>query len=101
MAVLDGREGTNDGVYARWIGTDRGLQCQRRRFRSVQCRSLRGKNRGYGLVFLELFKANEVLDVSLNQWIRRLPPEMVYSHLKLDKNAIQSIPAEKLEIVPR
>ena len=53
------------------------------------------------LVFLELFKASEVLDVSLNQWIRRLPPEMVYSHLKLDKNAIQSIPAEKLEILPR
>jgi oxalate decarboxylase len=53
------------------------------------------------LVFLELFKASEALDVSLNQWIRRLPPEMVYSHLKLDKNAIQTIPAEKLEIVPR
>ena len=53
------------------------------------------------LVFLELFKASEVLDFSLNQWIRRLPPEMVYSHLKLDKNAVQTIPAEKLEIVPR
>jgi oxalate decarboxylase len=53
------------------------------------------------LVFLELFKASEVLDFSLNQWIRRLPPEMVHSHLKLDKNAIQTIPAEKLEIVPR
>src|SRR5260370_12028749 len=53
------------------------------------------------LVFLELFKASEVLDFSLNQWIRRLPPEMVYSHLKLDRNAIQTIPAEKLEIVPR
>jgi oxalate decarboxylase len=53
------------------------------------------------LVFLEMFKANEVLDVSLNQWIRRLPPEMVYSHLKLDRNAIQTIPSEKLEILPR
>jgi oxalate decarboxylase/phosphoglucose isomerase-like protein (cupin superfamily) len=37
------------------------------------------------LVFLELFKASEVVDFSLNQWIRRVPPEMVYSHLKLDK----------------
>jgi len=53
------------------------------------------------LVYLEMFKANEVVDFSLNQWIRRLPPEMVYSHLKLDKNAIQTIPAEKLQIVPR
>jgi oxalate decarboxylase len=53
------------------------------------------------LVFLEMFKASEVLDFSLNQWIRRLPPEMVSSHLRLDRNAIQTIPAEKLEIVPR
>ena len=37
------------------------------------------------LVFLELFKASEYADFSLNQWIRRVPPEMVYSHLKLDK----------------
>jgi len=53
------------------------------------------------LVFLEMFKASEVVDFSLNQWIRRVPPEMVTSHLRLDKNAIQTIPAEKLEIVPR
>jgi oxalate decarboxylase len=53
------------------------------------------------LVFLEMFKASEALDFSLNQWIRRLAPEMVYSHLKLDKNAIPAIPAEKLEILPR
>ena len=53
------------------------------------------------LVFLEMFKASEVLDFSLNQWIRRLPPEMVTSHLKLDNNAIHTIPAENLEILPR
>jgi oxalate decarboxylase len=53
------------------------------------------------LVFLEMFKASEVLDFSLNHWIRRLPPEMVTSHLRLDRNAIQTIPAEKLEILPR
>ena len=53
------------------------------------------------LVFLEMFKASEVVDFSLNQWIRRLPPEMVYSHLKLDRNSIYTIPAEKLQIVPR
>jgi oxalate decarboxylase len=53
------------------------------------------------LVFLEMFKASEVVDFSLNHWIRRLPPEMVSSHLRLDRNAIQTIPAEKLEILPR
>lgn len=52
------------------------------------------------LVSLELFKASEFQDFSLNHWIRRLPPEMVYSHLKLDRNAIRTIPAEKLEILP-
>jgi oxalate decarboxylase len=53
------------------------------------------------LVSLELFKASEFQDFSLNHWIRRLPPEMVYSHLRLDRSALQAIPAEKLEILPR
>jgi oxalate decarboxylase len=48
-----------------------------------------------------MFAASEFRDVSLNNWIRRLPPEMVASHLRLDKNAIQTIPTEKLEILPR
>jgi len=52
------------------------------------------------LVTVELFKASEFQDFSLNNWIRRLPPEMVSSHLRLDRNAIQTIPAEKLEILP-
>src|SRR6266852_18541 len=49
------------------------------------------------LVVLEMFKAHEFMDVSLNNWIRHLPPEMVTSHLGLDATSIQSIPAEKLE----
>jgi oxalate decarboxylase len=53
------------------------------------------------LVSLEVFKASEFQDFSLNNWIRRLPTEMVSSHLRLDRNAIQTIPAEKLEILPR
>src|SRR6202521_637173 len=53
------------------------------------------------LVTVAMFKAREVLDFSLNNWIRHLPPEMVSSHLRLDRNAIQTIPAEKLEELPR
>jgi oxalate decarboxylase len=53
------------------------------------------------LEFLEAFKAHEVLDFSLNNWIGHLPPEMVTSYLRLNKDATQSIPLEKLEIVPR
>ena len=51
------------------------------------------------LVALEMFKAPEFVDVSLNNWLRRLPPEMVTSHLGLDATTIRTIPAEKLEFV--
>jgi oxalate decarboxylase len=53
------------------------------------------------LVFLELFKADEFVDFSMNNWIRRLPPEMVTSHLRLDDRAIKKIPAEKQEVIAR
>jgi oxalate decarboxylase len=51
------------------------------------------------LVFLEMFKADEFLDVSLNNWIRRLPPQMVTEHLNLDEATIKKIPAEKQEVI--
>jgi len=51
------------------------------------------------LVVLEMFKAPEFLDMSLNNWIRHLPPEMVTSHLGLDASTLQSIPPEKLELI--
>ena len=51
------------------------------------------------LVVLEMFKAHEFVDVSLNNWIRHLPPQMVTAHLGLDATTIQSIPAEKLEFI--
>ena len=51
------------------------------------------------LVVLEMFKAHEFVDVSLNNWIRRLPPELVTSHLGLDAATIQTIPSEKMELI--
>jgi len=53
------------------------------------------------LVFLEIFKADEFQDVSLNNWIRRLPSQMVQAHLNLDAATIRKIPAEKQEVVGR
>jgi oxalate decarboxylase len=47
------------------------------------------------VVFLEMFKADQFVDVSLNQWLRRLPPEAVTSHLNLDQEQIAKIPSEK------
>jgi oxalate decarboxylase len=51
------------------------------------------------LVFLEMFASSEFMDVSLNQWLRRLPTQMVKDHLNFDKAAIQRIPPEKLVVL--
>jgi oxalate decarboxylase len=41
------------------------------------------------VMFLEMFKADQFVDVSLNNWLRRLPPEAVTAHLNLDKSKSQ------------
>jgi oxalate decarboxylase len=51
------------------------------------------------LVFLEMFKASEFQDVSLNNWLRRLPTLMVSEHLHLDAASIARIPKDKQEIL--
>jgi oxalate decarboxylase len=51
------------------------------------------------LVVLEVFAAEEFMDVSLNQWLRRVPSEMLKAHLNIDKEMAMKIPAEKLELV--
>jgi oxalate decarboxylase len=51
------------------------------------------------LVVLELFAADEFLDVSMNQWLRRVPSEMLKAHLNIDKQTAAKIPAEKLFLV--
>jgi oxalate decarboxylase len=51
------------------------------------------------VVFLEMFASNIFEDVSLNQWLRRLPAQMVLAHLGFDQANLAKIPDEKLEIV--
>src|SRR6201998_1393657 len=51
------------------------------------------------LVFLEMFKADQYMDFSLNNWIRRLPPEMVTSHLNIDEGTIKKIPVENQAVI--
>jgi len=36
----------------------------------------------------------------MNNWIRRLPPEMVTAHLNIDEATIRRIPAENQAIIP-
>jgi|SRR6187402_617105 len=47
------------------------------------------------LIVLELFASDRFEDVSLNNWVRRLPTGVVESHLGLDGATIKRIPAEK------
>lgn len=51
------------------------------------------------LIFLEIFKASRFEDFSLNNWIRRVPPEMAKAHLNLNDQQLKAIPEEKLEII--
>jgi oxalate decarboxylase len=44
------------------------------------------------LVFLALFKSSYFSEISLNQWIRRLPVLMTEQHLKLTSAQIARIP---------
>jgi hypothetical protein len=51
------------------------------------------------LVFLESFASEQFMDVSLNQWPRRVPSEMLKAHLNIDKETALKIPAEKLAVI--
>ena len=51
------------------------------------------------VVFLEMFAASAFEDVSLNQWLRRLPAQMVQAHLGFDGATLAKIPDQKLEVV--
>lgn len=51
------------------------------------------------LVFLETLPGAVFMDVSLNQWLRRVPSEMLKAHLNIDKAAAMKIPSEKLIVI--
>ena len=47
------------------------------------------------LVFLEMFKTSRYSDVSLNEWIARMPNAMAEAHLKISAQTIRSAPQGK------
>ena len=51
------------------------------------------------LVFLEMFKTDQYVDISMNNWLRRLPPELVTSHLNIDEVVIKKIPVENQAVI--
>jgi oxalate decarboxylase len=52
------------------------------------------------LVFLEMFKTSRYHDLSLNDWLRHIPPELVTQHLGIDASVIASIPQENAGLLP-
>ena len=53
------------------------------------------------LVFLEMFKAPLYSDVSLNQWIARMPDKMAEAHLKIPMRTIRSAPQSRFDVLPK
>lgn len=53
------------------------------------------------LVFLEMFKAPRYMEVSLNQWIARMPDKMAEAHLKLPVTTIRNAPQANNDVLPK
>ena len=53
------------------------------------------------LVFLEMFKTAHYADISLNDWMARMPTKMAEAHLKIPENIIRSAPQERTDVLPR
>jgi len=65
----------------------------------LQRRSLYREYRGHRRGILEMLASDVFEDVSLNQWLRRLPAQMVQALLGFDKASLAKIPDEKLVVV--
>ena len=53
------------------------------------------------LVFLEMFKSPRFEDISLNEWIARMPDAMAQAHLKLPISVVRHAPQTKLGLVAK
>ncbi len=52
------------------------------------------------LVFLEMFKTARYHDLSLNDWLTHLPPELVAQHLGISAQTLDAIPRANLGVLP-
>lgn len=53
------------------------------------------------LRFLEIFRSDRFSDISLAQWLKHTPHELVRAHLHIDESVLEGIPNYKTPIVPR
>ncbi len=52
------------------------------------------------LIFLEMFKADRFMDLSLSEWVANTPPELVMQHLGISRETLATIPKKKVAVVP-
>jgi oxalate decarboxylase len=52
------------------------------------------------LRFLEVFRSDRFADVSLNQWMKLTPSELVRSHLNIAQSVLDGLPAAKTPVRP-
>jgi oxalate decarboxylase len=52
------------------------------------------------LIFLEILKAPHFIDVSVNEWIARLPDNLAEAHIKLPLSTIRKAPQTAYKVLP-
>lgn len=52
------------------------------------------------LVFLEMFKADRFMDLSLSDWMTHAPPELISQHLGIPEDVLRRIPQKKVPVMP-
>jgi oxalate decarboxylase len=53
------------------------------------------------LKFLEMFRSDQFQELALSEWLTHTPPELVMSHLGIDKATLDAIPKEMVVLMPR
>jgi oxalate decarboxylase len=53
------------------------------------------------LKFLEMFKSSYYQDLALSEWLTHTPPELVIAHVGIDKATLESMPSEKVIVMPK
>ena len=51
------------------------------------------------MVFLEIFKANHYAEVSLSDWLRHTPPQLVMAHLNISAETLAQFSSGRADVV--
>lgn len=52
------------------------------------------------LIFIEMFKADRFMDLSLSDWMTHAPPALISQHLGISEELLRTIPKDKTVIMP-